>query len=68
MGKDRINYLDDYGTPTTDLLTVKVLINSVISIPQAKFMTMDIKNFYLNTPLKRYKYLCLKMDDISKDV
>ena len=31
-------------------------------------MTMDIKNFYLNTPLKRYEYLRLKMSDIPEDV
>ena len=30
-------------------------------------MTMDIKNFYLNTPVKRYEYLCLKWDDIPEN-
>ena len=28
---------------------------------------MDIKNFYLNTPLKWYKYLQLKVDDTPED-
>ena len=68
VGGDRINYLDDCGTPIADLITVKLLLNSVISTPKAKFMDMDIKIFYLNMPLKRYKYLLLKMDDIPKDV
>ena len=31
-------------------------------------MTMDIKIFYLNTLLKRYKYLHLKLADIPPDV
>ena len=31
-------------------------------------MMMDIKNFYLNTPLKHYKYLPLKLADIPQDV
>ena len=31
-------------------------------------MTMDIENFYLNTLLKRYENLCLKIEDISEDV
>ena len=31
-------------------------------------MTMDIKNFYLNNPLKHYEYLWLKLADISEDV
>lgn len=29
---------------------------------------MDIKDFYLNTPLKRYTYLCLPIKDILEDV
>ena len=68
IGGDRINYPDEVGTPTADLLTVKHLFNSVISTPGAKFMTLDIKNFYLNTPLKRFEYLRLKLDDIPEDV
>ena len=68
FGGDMINYLDDCCTPTADLLIVKLLLNSIISTPTEKSMTMDIKNFYLNTPLKRYKYLCFKMNDIPEDV
>ena len=34
------------------LFTIKFLLNSVVSTPGAKFMTLDIKNFYLNTPIK----------------
>ena len=67
MRGERINYPDDCGTPTADLLIVKFLLNSVISTPEEKFMTMAIKNFYLNTPVKRYEYLCLKLDDIPEN-
>ena len=52
---------------TADLLSIKLLLNSVISTPNAKFMTMDIKNFYLNTPLKWYEYLLLKLDNIPEN-
>ena len=52
IGGDRINYPGDVATPTTDMLSAKILFNSIISTPGAKFMTMDISNFYLNTPLK----------------
>jgi hypothetical protein len=44
-GGDRFHYPFDAGTPTANLLTVKLLINSVISTPGARFFTMDIKNF-----------------------
>ena len=50
-----INYPRDCGTPTADLLTVKLLFNSIISTPNAKFMSIDIKDFYLCTPMKGYK-------------
>jgi hypothetical protein len=30
-------------------------------------MTLDIKDFYLNTPMKRYKYMRLKLADIPEE-
>ena len=67
-GGDRVHYPGDVGTPTADLLTVKLLLNSIISTPKAKFMTMDIKDFYLNTPMARYEYMRLKLADMPEDV
>jgi hypothetical protein len=67
-GGDRVNYPGDAGTPTANLLTVKILLNSIISTPNAKFMTMDIKDFYLNTPMARYKYMQLLLSDMPEDV
>ena len=66
IGSDWISYPDDCDMPTDDLLTVKLLLNSVISTPGAQCITMDIKNFYLDTPLKWYEYLWL--DNIQEDV
>jgi len=68
VGGDRINYPDDCGTPIADLLTVKLLRNIVVSTKNAKFMTLDIKTFYLNTPLSRYEYLRLRLDNFPEDV
>jgi hypothetical protein len=67
-GGNRIHYPGDAGTPTADLLTVKLLLNSIISIPGAKFFTMDIKDFYLNMPIKRYEYMRLRLSDMLEDV
>jgi hypothetical protein len=67
-GGDRVHYPFNAGTPTADLLTVKVLINSVISTPRARFFTMDIKNFYLCTPMTTYEYMRLKLSDMPDDV
>jgi hypothetical protein len=67
-GGDRVHYPGDAGTPTANLLTIKLLLNSIISTPNAKFMTMDIKNFYLNTPMTWYEYMRLRLADMPKDV
>ncbi len=68
-GGDRVHYPGDApGTPTANLLTVKILINSIISTAGAKFMTMDIKDFNLNTPMARYKYMRLHIADMPEDV
>jgi hypothetical protein len=67
-GGDRISYPEDVGTPTADMLVFKCLINSVVSTKGAKCMMLDIKDFYLNTPMKRYKYMRLKMTDIPDEI
>jgi hypothetical protein len=67
-GEDRAHYPFNAGTPTTNLLIIKLLINSMISTPGARFFTMDIKNFYLCTPMMRYEYMKLKLSDMQEDV
>ena len=68
VGGDRINYPGDCGTPTADMLLVKILFNSIISTEGARFMTGDIKNFYLNTPLKRKEYVRLRLSDVPQEI
>ncbi len=67
-GGDRVHYPFNAGTPTANLLTIKLLINSVISTPGARFFTMDITNFYLCTPMMRYKYMRLKLSDMPDNI
>jgi hypothetical protein len=68
VGGDRVSYSGNAGTPSANLLTVKILINSIISTPGKKFMTMGIKDFYLNTPMARYKSMQLRIADIPEDI
>ena len=49
-GGDRVHYPFDAGMPTANLLTIKLLINSVISTPGARFFTMDIKKLLSEYP------------------
>jgi hypothetical protein len=68
IGGNLINHPGDCGTPTADILTVKTLFNSIISTPHSKFMTIDIKDFYLMTPMARYEYFRMKLELIPQDV
>ena len=68
VGGDRINYPGEVATPTADMLVAKLLFNSVISTKDAKFMTLDISNFYLMTPLKRPEFIRMKLSDIPDEI
>ena len=52
-GGDKCNYPCEVAMPTAEMLVDKILFNSVISTPGARFMTMDVSNFYLMTPSTR---------------
>ena len=67
-GGDRLDYLGDVSTKTAGLETTKIVLNSVVSTPDAKFMTIDISNMYLNTPLADYKYMRFHIDLIPQEV
>jgi hypothetical protein len=67
MGGNLINYPDDCGTPPMDILTVKLLLNSIISMPNV-FMTINIKDFYLMTPMYHYEYFRMKLELFPQDI
>jgi hypothetical protein len=68
VGGDRINYPGKVATPTAEMLVAKMLFNSIISTKGAHFMTMDISNFYLMTPLHRPEFIQMKLSDIPDEV
>ncbi len=62
-----VNYPGDVATPTGSLELVKLMINSVLSRPGAKFACFDVKNFYLDTPMDRPEYVRIKASDIPRE-
>eukprot|EP00804_Cyclotella_cryptica_P025603 CCRYP_002838-RA/>CCRYP_002838-RA protein AED:0.23 eAED:0.23 QI:0/-1/0/1/-1/1/1/0/716 len=56
-GGDKCNYPYEVATPISEMLVAKILFHSVISTPGARFMTMDISNFYPMTPLMCPEYI-----------
>lgn len=61
MGDNLINYPGNVSTNTADMTTVKIPLNSTISTAKARFATIDIKNFYLGTPMKNYESILIDM-------
>jgi hypothetical protein len=68
LGGDQIEYPGDKSTRNAGLTTAKMPFNSTISTPGAKFVVIDIKNFYLNTLLERYEYLAVLMASLPQEV
>eukprot|EP00956_Cyclotella_meneghiniana_P034829 scaffold108469_cov21-Cyclotella_meneghiniana.AAC.1 len=66
-GGNLINYPGELTTNTADLTTSKLLWNSTLSTPGAKFACADIGNFYLATPMDRYEYMRIKADIIPEE-
>ena len=56
-GGNLINYPRELTTRTAELTTAKILWNSTISTTNTRFACLDIKNFYLGTPMTRYEYM-----------
>jgi len=67
IGGNRICYPGDVGTNTASLELVKLLLNSVLSRKGARFSTIDLKNFYLDTPMPEPEYVCIKLADIPDE-
>jgi hypothetical protein len=67
VGGDQIEYPGDKSTRTAGLTTAKILINSVISTLGAKFLVIDIKKIYLNTPLGPFEYMCINLSSLPQE-
>jgi hypothetical protein len=55
-GGNLINYESNASVQTADLDMAKIHWNSVVSTPLARYMYLDIKNFYLTAALEYFEY------------
>ena len=67
-GGNLIDYPGELTTCTADLTTSKILWNSTISTPGARYCCADAKNFYLCTPLDRHEYMRMPVDLIPPEI
>ena len=70
VGGDKLPFEDDAGSPASNLLETKVLINSTISDASkgARFMGADISDYFLATPMKTPEYMKVKYSHIPDDI
>jgi hypothetical protein len=67
-GGDQVDYPGIVTTKTADLTTAKILFNSVLSTPNARHMTGDLKDFYLGTPMEYYEYVRIPRTVIPESI
>jgi hypothetical protein len=53
---------------TADITTFKILINSTLSTEDAAMMMMDIKNYYIGTPLPRFEYMKMLLSRFPDEI
>ena len=70
VGGDRLTYEDDAGSPAASLLETKILLSSVISDAHkgARFMSLDLKEYFLATPMERPEYMKVNISHFPKDI
>jgi hypothetical protein len=63
-----INYLFELTACTADMVSSKILWNSVISNPDARFARANIKNKYLKTLLDKFEYMKMPIALLPMDI
>ena len=67
-GGDRLDYHGETSTETESIETAKILINSVLSTKNAKFMSIDISSFYIQNDLSDYQYIRFHISMIPQEI
>jgi hypothetical protein len=68
VGGNRLDHSGDVSTSTADITTSRILINSTLSTEEAAMMMMDIKNYYLGTPLPRFEYMKMLLSRFTEEI
>ena len=62
-----MDYPGDVSTPTSDLTTMKLHVNSTISDVKARYICMGVKYFYLNSMMDRAEYIMIQIAMIPQE-
>jgi hypothetical protein len=69
-GGDQLDYPDNASSPAVAMLDAKLYINSTFSDAHkgARYLGIDIKTYYLRTPMKYYQYIRVHAKMIPQEV
>ena len=70
VGGDKLEYPDETASPAASLIETKLIINCVISDHSkfnSKFCAIDLKDFFLKTPMTRPEFLRIHSRYLSPD-
>ena len=68
IGGDQVDYPGQVSSGAADMTTIKILYNSVVSDNDAKFMTLDVRDFYLGTALPRMEYMRISEEQLDDEL
>ena len=70
VGGDKLPYDSDPSSPAANLLETKILLNSTISDSKhgAKFLTADIKDHFLASPMEKPEYMRMPLKIMPQDI
>jgi hypothetical protein len=68
VGGDILDYSGNAATSTADITTFKILMNITLSTKDAAMMMMDIKNYYIGTPLPRFEYMKMLLSRFPEEI
>jgi hypothetical protein len=64
----RLTVSGDVATSTADITSFKILINSTLFTADAEIIIMDIKNYYVGTPLTRFEHMKMLLSRFPEEI
>jgi hypothetical protein len=68
VGGNILDYSGEVATSTANIKTFKILINSTLSTEDAAMTIMDIKKYYLGTPLPPLEYMKMLLSRFPEEI
>ena len=67
VGSNLIDYSGNLSMKVAGMTTFKILVNSTLSTPGARWLGLDVKNYYLGTPMEDYEYMFIPITSIPHE-